>query len=1060
VAYFAALSLSAILVIVCISPNTYSAQPEGYSVIRIGTVEKPDSFNPFSALSFLSHSLLMMTYEMLLTPGPDLSPCPQLAESYMVSEDWREWTFNLSADSYWHDGFPVTAHDANFTFNMMLRNELECALLGGYLQDVTDVRALDDHTLQVTTDVPKSTMLSIYIPILPEHYWSAVEDDGVISSVEMWDETYFPNGPIGSGPLILDEYSKALGYIRMLKSQDYHMGSVNVDEVLFMIYNTAEAMATALTTESIDVALDVPTPYWDSLVANEGIEGQAASTLNLRDFGFNCASQELRESTDSFGVPNFPSASSNLETTNLSVRQAIAMAINKTEIVEEVIMGFGQEGDSIVPMTTPFWHYEVPEEDEYKFDIAAANALLNDSGYNRDDDGDGVRENETSGAELSFSFYYISSNTADQLTAEKIEGWLSQIGVEAPAQGVPEGVLYTMWFGLEYDLFVWGWQPDPDPSFILSVLTTEMIPEDCHDATAWSDVFYSNAYYDQLYIDQLHEVDVVDRQAIVHEMQQIAYTDCPYVVLYYPNELIAYRTDKFTNYPDMTTYPGTAPEWIWFYFDLLPVGDPNPNPPYNVDAGADCTTVSYGETHSFTGYAEDDDDPMESLNWSWTFVESDWSVRTLYGQTVNYTFENPGTVTVTLTVRDPAGSSDSDGVLVNVSLPPPPETLASISGEEGMNGWYVSSVDVALDTIAVAGVVGTYYSVNSGEWQEYAEPFIIDVEGVNTLEYYSIDPYGVCETPNSTEVSIDTAAPSSSIALAGTSGADGWYRSSVEVTISASDASSGIHEISYALDGAEWTAYDAEFIIHTEGSHSFLVRSGDVAGNIEQALLEEFHIDLTDPELTITSPAAEASTSSSVISWECSDNMGISSTEISVDSQAWQSIDLDGGLSFDYVLDVPDGEHEVRVRATDFAGNEVTGSLSFVLDTTAPTLLILAPSEGAAIRGNDVEISWESSDNILVDSTEMNIDGSGWTAVTPSGSDSLSLELGHGEHTVQLRVTDSAGNENVSSVTFEVNSSALSFGGPYYGLPLVGLIAAIVAAVALSVKVLRGRNLI
>ncbi|UCE80844.1 MAG: hypothetical protein JSV94_06825, partial [Methanobacteriota archaeon] len=151
--------------------------------------------------------------------------------------------------------------------------------------------------------------------------------------------------------------------------------------------------------------------------------------------------------------------------------------------------------------------------------------------------------------------------------------------------------------------------------------------------------------------------------------------------------------------------------------------------------------------------------------------------------------------------------------------------------------------------------------------------------------------------------------------------------------------------------------------------------------------------------------------------------------------------------------------HEIQIRATDFAGNNATESLSFTLDTTAPSLLILTPFDGAAIRGNEVEISWESSDNTLVESTEINVDGNGWTALTPSEADgTLTLELGHGEHTVQLRVTDLAGNVNVSSVAFEVNSGVLSFGGPYYGLPLVGLIAAIVAAVAFAVNMLRGRS--
>ncbi|HIH00567.1 TPA: hypothetical protein HA259_00540, partial [Thermoplasmata archaeon] len=165
-------------------------------------------------------------------------PHPQLAQSYEVSPDGLVWTYHLVEDALWHDGLPVTAHDVEFTFDMILNNEKDCALLGGYLRNVTDVTATSDHSVQITTEVPKSTMLSINIPILPEHLWSAVEDAGIIDQVDMWNEDYFPNGPIGSGPLILEEYDKALGYIKMSKFEDYHMGPINVDQVLFKVYNT------------------------------------------------------------------------------------------------------------------------------------------------------------------------------------------------------------------------------------------------------------------------------------------------------------------------------------------------------------------------------------------------------------------------------------------------------------------------------------------------------------------------------------------------------------------------------------------------------------------------------------------------------------------------------------------------------------------------------------------------------------------------------------------------------------------------------------------------------
>ncbi len=639
------------------------AAEEAYYTFGLGTVLEPDGFNPFSMTTGISYMVLWLTYDFLYTAGPNIAPYPQLASSSSASEDGKVWTYNLVQDSYWHDGLKVTAHDVNFTFNMILRNEKDCALLGGYLKNVTEVVALDDYTVRITTDSPKSTMLSINIPILPEHLWSDVEADDKIKQVDMWDPAYFPEGPVGSGPLILDDYQKAEDFIRLLRFEDYHLGMVNMDEVLIKIYNTQDSMVTALETGLIDLAMGVPPTHWDVILGVDDIEGQEVNQLDLVELGINCAPAEIRFSVDDGGHANFPDASTNLETTNLAVRQAIAMAVDKNQIVDEILRGHAEFGDALVPPATPFWHYNVTEEEEYDFDLQAANDLLEAAGYKYIDSTE-VRQNETSGAMLDFSFYYISQTSADQLAAGKISDWLAEIGINAPATGVPEGQLYTLWFGMMYDMYIWNWQPDPDPSFILSVLTTDEIPEDDGDVTAWSDAFYSNPYYDKLYLDQLHEPDIDERRAIIHEMQQVAYRDCPYVVLYYPHDLIAYRTDTFTNYPDMTKEPGKAPDWIWFYFEVMPMGATVNMPPEEVYAGAD-RTATVNQTLSFTGDAVDEDDAFDTLSWEWVFEQAGDEV-VMEGRTAEYKFELIGEVNVTLTVTDPGGLSGSDELVVTV----------------------------------------------------------------------------------------------------------------------------------------------------------------------------------------------------------------------------------------------------------------------------------------------------------------------------------------------------------------------------------------------------------
>ena len=671
VAIVVCLLLTALAALVVTTPSVEAVQePLEY---RIGVKESPDTFNPFDMMAGTSWSVAHMMYEFLYAVGPLMEPYPQLAASHDVSEDNLTWTYHLVEDSYWHDGLPVTADDVVFTFNMIMDYPQECALMGDYLLGFDKVIALDSHTVEITLLNPKANMLSLIVPILPEHLWSKVRDDGEIDRVEMWDTEYFPDGPVGSGPFILKEYSLANSWIRLEAHKPYHrlpgieVDSVNIDVLLFVIYKSDNAMVTALELGEIDVIDGIPPLVWESVIENPDIDGQTPATLILEEFGFNCASKEWRESVNDDGERNFPRASDNYETCNLTVRQACTMATDIPYITSEIHQGMAQEAYAIIPTATPFWHYEVPEEEKWHFDIEAAKAHLEP--YYTDSDGDGIRENKSNpDATLEFEFYYIRSNLADEQTAEKMKEWWWEIGVKVNLHPVSEGILYNLEFEMEYDMFIWSWWPDVDPTWFLSVLTIGEIPLDNSDNTKWSDAFYMNPYYDQLWLDQQQTMDLYERQAIVHEMQQIVYRDCPYICLVYPAGLIGYRTDKYENFPDMEVYTGISPSSFWYYFEITPLGEGGDDTygPENVDAGPDrrCTV---NETLFFYGYAEDQDTDIADLNWTWTFAEPDSTMETKYGQEVQYNFTQMGDVVVYLFVTDPEENVGSDSLIVNVS---------------------------------------------------------------------------------------------------------------------------------------------------------------------------------------------------------------------------------------------------------------------------------------------------------------------------------------------------------------------------------------------------------
>lgn len=698
---FVALALCASMFCVAIfAPVVGVGMVEGASqdeiTMTVGTIQDPGTLNPFSMVLSMAYTISFLMYDTLNSVEPDLSSGPQLATSWYHDEEGTIWHYNLTHDAYWHDGEQVFADDVAFTFNLIINNSEVCALWIDYLANVTEVVAEDDFTVRITTEVPKATMLSLNVPILPKHVWELVPADQ-LDKVDYWKNTaYFPNGPVGSGPFILDEYVKD-DFIRMLTNTNYFIDVAEFDILLYKVYLDDLAMLNALTTGILDVATGVPTDAWTTTINTEGIDGQAVKALSLFELGVNCMPEDLRE--------NFPQASDNLEMNNPAVRQAIAMCVDKEDIVTNILNGLAEEGSSLIPTATDQWHYDVPANEVWPFNTTRANELLDSAGYTRDDDDDGIRENETTGVELDLIFYYRNDATfADELAAQSISDNLALVGINAPAEGIAESTLYTYWYQARYDLYIWAWDTDVDPSFMLSVMTTDQIPDDPTDWTAWSDCFYSNPYYDYLFTQQQNAVTTEDRQAIIFEMQQILYRDCPYIVLWYPFGLFAYGTDRFYNFPNMVANPGMTPGSMWFFFSVIPLGENTP--PTSVYAGEDCTVMA-GTTLTFTGSADDIESPTE-LTYEWTFTEPDLSEQTLTGEQVDYTFENIGDVSVTLTVTDAGGLTADDELVVTVVEVP--ENAGWVNGfVKDTDGVPVSGASITDGTLTVsAGATGFY----------------------------------------------------------------------------------------------------------------------------------------------------------------------------------------------------------------------------------------------------------------------------------------------------------------------------------------------------------------
>ena len=136
-----------------------------------------------------------------------------------------------------------------------------------------------------------------------------------------------------------------------------------------------------------------------------------------------------------------------------------------------------------------------------------------------------------------------------------------------------------------------------------------------------------------------------------------------------------------------------------------------------------------------------------------------------------------------------------------------------------------------------------------------------------------------------------------------------------------------------------------------------------------------------------------------VISWESSDNYGVAERYIRVDDNSYVEIYKDN-----ISLDLDDGQHIVRVRIVDVAGNYVEKCLVFYIDTGPPSITILSPENNSFHGENTLVISWRATDQCGISHTRINIDGDEYTVY----NESIRVTLAEGKHRITITTYDMA----------------------------------------------------
>ena len=289
-----------------------------------------------------------------------------------------------------------------------------------------------------------------------------------------------------------------------------------------------------------------------------------------------------------------------------------------------------------------------------------------------------------------------------------------------------------------------------------------------------------------------------------------------------------------------------------------------------------------------------------------------------------------------VTVTDNAGNSatfTSQAVHIDLTQP---STVSNLSGE-----WFTAPVTVTLSaTDNLSGVTGSFYRVDNGPTQTYTSPFSITSNGNHSVEFWSVDVAGNTETHHTQIVRIDSFAPLTQASLSGTAGTNGWYRTSVQVTLTANDNLSGVQSTFYQVDGGATQTYAGPFVVSAPGQHTINYWSVDNLGNTEATHSQVVKIDTAGPVVTASANPATAAKGPKavlvIISGSVTDALsGVGSVSFNVTdeygaTQPSGAVTLQANGTYSFTLSLPatrqgwdkDGHlYVIAVSSADQAGN-------------------------------------------------------------------------------------------------------------------------------------------
>ncbi|WP_019536369.1 ABC transporter substrate-binding protein [Paenibacillus ginsengihumi] len=474
--------------------------------ITIGMTNPPLMFNPVDTDASGSNAAVFVNrylFDTLFKMTAPLEFKLQLAESFEQKDD-RTYVVKLNKDAQWTDGKPVTAYDFEFTANLVANPKTlstvraNIAFLEGLndksrlpegVSKLSGVKVIDDKTFELVTASPVDPNLIqerlSEFHILPKHVLENA-DPASLNSHAFWK-----NPAVTSGPYVFGKFDNNV--VQLTANPNYYRGAPSIQEVVVKVMPAANMVA-QLQSQEIDMNAgqgpgNIPPKEWETIKKMGHIQTMEEPTRRYNSIEINTTR-----------IPD------------KKVRQAMAYAINREAIVNQLMKGIGEIQDGPYSNSHPYHDKDILK---YDYDPEKAKQLLQEAGW----DSSRVLE-----------FIVPTGDAVREMAGNIVQQNLEAVGVKVKQVNFDFATAVQRAVKGEFDLFIssFGSLVDPDG------------PSNTYKSTAaLNDMRYNNPRVDELFALGMKETDKEKRFAIYKELQNLIQEDVPLITIYSEKNLIA-----------------------------------------------------------------------------------------------------------------------------------------------------------------------------------------------------------------------------------------------------------------------------------------------------------------------------------------------------------------------------------------------------------------------------------------------------------------------------------------------------------------------------------------